>query len=59
MFVEDRLRNREYEAKIDGRKLHYTEIVATRQFLGAPPAGQVEVAEIEDSVASLESEDAF
>ena len=59
VFLECRLRNREYEAKIDGRKQHHTEIVATRvQFLGAPP-GQVEVGEVEDSVASLESEAAF
>jgi single-strand DNA-binding protein len=38
IFVEGRLRSREYEAKIDGRKQHRTEIVASRvQFLGAPP----------------------
>jgi single-strand DNA-binding protein len=38
VFVEGRLRNREYETKLDGRKQHRTEIVATRvQFLGSPP----------------------
>jgi single-strand DNA-binding protein len=37
VFVEGRLRNREYEAKIDGRKQHRTEIFASRvQFLGTP-----------------------
>ena len=57
MFVEGRLRNREYETKIDGRKQNRTEIVASRvQFLGAPPAEQVEVGEVEDSVGALESE---
>jgi single-stranded DNA-binding protein len=60
VFVEGRLHNREYEPKIDGRKQHRTEIVASRvQFLGGPPAGQVEVGEIEDSVASPESEASF
>jgi len=39
VFVEGRLRNREFETKVDGRKQHRTEIVASRvQFLGAPPA---------------------
>ena len=57
VFVEGRLRNREYDAKIDGRKQHRTEIVASRiQFLGARRAEQVEVGEVEDSVASLDSE---
>ncbi len=60
IFVEGRLRNREYAAKIDGHKQHRTEIVASRvQFLGAPPAEQVEVGEVEESVASLESEAPF
>jgi single-strand DNA-binding protein len=59
-FVEGRLHNREYEAKSDGRKQRRTEIVASRvQFLGAPSAEQVEVGEVEDSVASLESEASF
>ena len=58
VFVEGRLRNR--DAKIDCRKQHRTEIVASRiQFLGARPAEQVEVGEVEDSVASLDSEAPF
>jgi single-strand DNA-binding protein len=37
VFVEGRLRNREFETKSDGRKQRHTEIVASRiQFLGAP-----------------------
>ena len=55
VFIQGRLRNR--DAKIDGRKQQRTEIVASRiQFLGARPAEQVEVGEVEDSVASLDSE---
>ncbi|HVN89628.1 MAG TPA: single-stranded DNA-binding protein [Candidatus Binataceae bacterium] len=38
VFVEGRLRTREYEAKSDGGKRQRTEIVASRvQFLGPPP----------------------
>ena len=60
VFVEGRLRTREYEAKVDGRKQYRTEIVASRvQFLGAPSAEQVEVCEIEDAVAFLEPEPPF
>ncbi len=60
VFVERRLRNREYEAKVDGRKQQRTEIVASRvQFLGAPPAEQIEVGEAEESGASVESETPF
>ena len=60
VFVESRLRTREYEAKVDSRKQYRTEIVASRvQFLGAPSAEQVEVCEIEDGVASLEPEAPF
>jgi single-strand DNA-binding protein len=52
MFVEGRLRTREYEAKVDGRTQSRTEIVASRvQFLEAPSAEQFEVCEIEDAVA--------
>jgi single-strand DNA-binding protein len=59
VFVEGRLRSREYEAKIDGRKQHRTEIVASRvQFLGAP-AEQADVVEVEGSGASLETEAPF
>ena len=60
VFVEGRLRNREYETKGDGRKQHRTEIIASRiQFLGAPSPEQVEVCEIEHAVASLEPEPPF
>jgi single-stranded DNA-binding protein len=42
-FVEGRLRNREFETKVDGRKQRRTEIVAIRvQFLGTPPHGNVD-----------------
>jgi single-strand DNA-binding protein len=38
VFVEGRLRNREFETKVDGRKRRRTEIIASRvQFLGAVP----------------------
>jgi len=51
---------RRSEAKVDGRKQHRTEIVASRvQFLGAPSPERVEVCEIEDAVASLEPEPPF
>jgi single-stranded DNA-binding protein len=60
VFVEGHLRNREYEATIDGRKQRCSEIVATHvQSLGAPPAEQADVSEAEDSVASLESKAPF
>src|SRR3984957_16617636 len=39
VFVEGRLRNREFETKFDGRKQRRTEIIANRvHFLGTPPA---------------------
>jgi single-strand DNA-binding protein len=60
VFVEGRLRYHEYDAKIDGHKQKRTEIVASRvQFLGARPTEHVEVGEIEDSAASLDSEAPF
>ena len=60
VFVEGRLSTHEYEAKLDGRKQHRTEIIASRtQFLGAPSPEQVEVCEIEHAVASLEPEPPF
>ena len=60
MFVEGRLRNREYEAKIDGRKEHRTEIVASRvQFLGASSAETTEAAVTEDSTLSADSDIPF
>ncbi len=42
VFVEGRMRTREYEAKNGGGKRKRTEIVASRvQFLGAPPAERI------------------
>jgi single-strand DNA-binding protein len=42
VYVEGRLRSREYEAKNDGGKRQRTEIVALRvQFLGRAPSGEV------------------
>jgi single-strand DNA-binding protein len=50
VFVEGQLRNREYETKVDGRKQHRTEIIATRvQFLGAAPPERSQEALTEDS----------
>ena len=43
VFVEGRLRNREFETKVDGRKQHQTEIIASRvEFLGVSPQGRVD-----------------
>jgi single-strand DNA-binding protein len=56
VYVEGRLRNREFEAKADGRKHHQTEIVARRvEFLGATPLGSVDGGS-EDSASSNNSE---
>jgi len=57
VFVEGRLRNREFETKVDGRKQRRTEIIASRvQFLGAMPAENVETREFEQAAAPVESE---
>jgi single-strand DNA-binding protein len=49
VYVEGRLRTREFEAKNNGGKRQRTEIVANRvQFLGAPPAEQREAAAVEE-----------
>jgi single-strand DNA-binding protein len=49
VFVEGRLRTREFEASNNGGKRHRTEIVAARvQFLGAPPAERIDAAAIEE-----------
>ena len=49
VFVEGRLRTREYEAKNGDGKRRRTEIVASRvQFLGTPPPEKVGVNEIEE-----------
>jgi single-strand DNA-binding protein len=45
VYVEGRLRTREFEAKNSGGKRQRTEIVAARvQFLGAPPAEEISAA---------------
>jgi single-strand DNA-binding protein len=60
VFVEGRLHNREYETRPDGRKQRGTEIVALRvQFLGAPPAENVDETGSEDSTLSVELEAPF
>ncbi len=49
VYVEGRLRRREYEAKNNGGKRERTEIVASRvQFLGAPPTERADGAAIEE-----------
>ena len=60
VYVEGRLRTREYEAKNNGGKRQRTEIVATRvQFLGAPPNGQAQPDGNDDVSIDAESEAAF
>ena len=57
VFVEGRLRNREFETKVDGRKQRRTEIIASRvQFLGTPPAENADAREFEEATAPVESE---
>ncbi len=49
VFVERRLRTREFEAKNNGGKRERTEIVASRvQFLGAPPTERADATAVED-----------
>ncbi len=49
VYVEGRLRTREYEAKNNGGRRQRTEIVASRvQFLGAPPTEGADAAAIEE-----------
>ena len=51
VYVEGRLRTREFEAKNNGGKRQRTEIVAARvQFLGAPPKERVEATTVEEPV---------
>ena len=60
LFVEGRLQDREYETKVDGRKHHRTEIVASRvQFLGARPSGQIAEGAADDSAVPAESDMPF
>jgi single-strand DNA-binding protein len=49
VYVDGRLRTREYEAKNNSGRRQRTEIVASRvQFLGAPPAERADAAAIEE-----------
>ncbi len=49
VFVERRLRTREFEAKNNGGKRERTEIVTSRvQFLGAPPTERADATAVED-----------
>ena len=60
IYVEGRLRTREFETKNNGGKRHRTEIVATRvQFLGVPPVERTEVAAIEEQPVPLADEVPF
>ncbi len=60
VFVEGRLRTREYEVKNNGGKRQRTEIVASRvQFLGAPPAGKTEVSAADEPPPPAESDIPF
>jgi single-strand DNA-binding protein len=55
VFVEGRLRTREFEAKTDGRKQRRTEITATRvQFLGSPPELKIDAADDNDEPAPID-----
>jgi len=52
VYVEGRLRTREFESKNNGGKRRHTEIVASRvQFLGASPAGKIEASAVEEPTA--------
>jgi single-strand DNA-binding protein len=60
VYVEGRLRTREYEAKNNGGKRQRTEIVASRvQFLGTPPTDAKGAAAVEDPVPPADSEVPF
>ena len=60
VYVEGRLRTREYEAKNNGGKRQRTEIVANRvQFLGTPPAEVRGVTAVEEPVPPADSEVPF
>ena len=60
VYVEGRLRTREFETKNNGGKRQRTEIVASRvQFLGAPPAGKTEVSAADEPPPPPESDIPF
>lgn len=55
VYVEGRLRTREFEARNNGGKRQKTEIVASRvQFLGAPQTERIEASVIEEPAAPAE-----
>jgi single-strand DNA-binding protein len=57
VYVEGRLRTREFETKNNGGKRQRTEIVANRvQFLGTPPANADEPTIVEEWAPSPDSE---
>lgn len=60
VYVEGRLRTREFEAKNNGGKRQRTEIVASRvQFLGTPPADAKGAAAVEEPVPPADSDVPF
>jgi len=60
VYVEGRLRTRDYEAKNSGGKRERTEIVALRvQFLGSPPVGKVEASAADEPSLPVESDIPF
>ena len=60
IYVEGRIRTREFENKIDGRKERRIEIAATRvQFLGTRPAEGGKADAIDEQVAPADSEIPF
>jgi single-strand DNA-binding protein len=60
VYVEGRLRTREYEAKNDGGKRQRTEIVAIRvQFLGTPPTDAKDATAVEEPVPPPDSDVPF
>ena len=60
VYVEGRLRTREFEAKDKGQKRQRTEIVAFRiQFLGALPPEKAEVSVLDEPSVPVDSEIPF
>jgi single-strand DNA-binding protein len=60
VYIEGRLRTREYEAKDHAGKRYRTEIIGRSvQFLGTPPSVRIETGREEDSAAVEESEAAL
>ena len=60
VYVEGKLRTREYEAKGNGGKRQRTEIIASRvQFLGTPPTDAKGASDIEEPVPPADSEVPF